>query len=172
MFKTKDRKRTSNISILVVLLWLVVIFSLSSQVAEDSNQLSEEVTIVVAQAAEKTVPGTTVDVDHFHSIVRKNAHFFIYFVLGLLVVHVIRRMVRPRWKAYWITFSLCVLLACGDEVYQTSVPGRSGQVGDLLIDSLGVLTSLACYFCIEIGSNKFAIARKTCGDKGITDLKR
>ena len=40
------------------------------------------------------------------------------------------------------------LYACSDEFHQTFVPGRAGRVGDVLVDSAGVLLGLALFFLI------------------------
>jgi VanZ family protein len=73
-----------------VLLWLVLIFYLSSQPAVESNGLSKKVTKVIVETVDKVVELDEGKedinlVDKFNHIVRKYAHFTCYLVLGLLV---------------------------------------------------------------------------------------
>jgi VanZ family protein len=67
--------------------------------------------------------------------VKKGGHFAGYAVLCLLA-----------WRAGfhpWAAFALSVAFALGDELHQTTTPGRSGRPLDVFIDSAGALTALA-----------------------------
>ena len=59
-------------------------------------------------------------------------HFTGYAVLALLW----RRALAPR-RAATLAFVLTLLYALSDEFHQTFVPGRSGNVPDLLVDAAG-----------------------------------
>ena len=73
-------------------------------------------------------------------IVRKLAHVFEYAVLGFLLCLAVESWFGPqkRKKHKWIAFAIGALYAVSDEVHQYFVPGRSCEVADVLIDSLGV----------------------------------
>ena len=51
--------------------------------------------------------------------------------------------------SYLISFIICVLYASIDEFHQLFVPGRSGQVTDVLIDLIGVVLGLLLVFLIR-----------------------
>jgi len=111
------------------LLWMVLIFNLSSQPANQSNKLSEGVTKVIVDTVdtvERVATSTDFDLSRGNHIVRKNAHFFAYFVLALLVMNAVRRTDGNDIK---LALLICVLYAISDETHQIFVPGRSAQAG-------------------------------------------
>lgn len=79
-----------------VLLWLVLIFYLSSQPAVESDGLSKKVTKIIIEKVGRLVPldsetSTTADlVARFNHVVRKFAHFGVYFILGILLMNAFR----------------------------------------------------------------------------------
>lgn len=131
-------------SYIVVLLWMVLIFSLSSQVAEQSASLSTGVTEVIMRVVKKIAP--SIDFDISKHIVRKNAHFFVYLILGMLVINALKKSDVVRYK--YIALLICVLYAISDEVHQIFVPGREPGVKDVLIDSAGAGIGILIYFYI------------------------
>lgn len=70
-----------------VLIWMGVIFYLSHQPASESSELSASLAATILYMIEVIIP---VDPDYFHHFVRKSAHFFAYFILGILVVNAFR----------------------------------------------------------------------------------
>lgn len=146
MNKAKNYQLTITIlAWVVVLLWMLLIFNLSSQVAEDSNKLSKGVTKVVTETAERVVPGKDFDINRFNPIVRKNAHFFAYLVLGIFVMNALRRSRVYRWRSLLLALGICALYAISDEVHQLFVAGRGGQVKDVFIDSTGAFVGIGLY---------------------------
>lgn len=76
-------------------------------------------------------------------IVRKCAHFLEYMILGISMVVTVRDLSRwNRPKSGIVAFLICAAYAATDEVHQMFVQGRSGEVRDMLIDSLGTLTGI------------------------------
>lgn len=68
---------------------------------------------------------------------RKSAHLFEYAVLFLLTRRALEGgRVPPARPGVW-AFLFCVVYAVSDEFHQTMVLYRSGNVRDVLIDSLG-----------------------------------
>lgn len=72
-----------------------------------------------------------------HHVIRKNAHFFIYLVLGVLVKVALMNSGITGFKAIGIGLAICVGYAFSDEIHQLIVPGRGGQLSDVVIDSCG-----------------------------------
>ena len=72
-------------------------------------------------------------------LVRKLAHAVEYGVLAVLLGITIR--FSRRWNQKWQikTIILCWLYACTDEFHQLFVPGRAGQVRDVIIDTVGAI---------------------------------
>jgi VanZ family protein len=144
-------KITIILSWTAVLLWLVLIFYLSSQPAVESDGLSKKVTKVIIEKVGAVVPldnetSTTVDlVARFNHVVRKFAHFSIYFVLGVLVTNALTVSGVIGFKGLLFSFIFCIIYAISDEVHQVFVPGRGAQVTDVLIDSFGSFVGMGMY---------------------------
>jgi len=143
MNKSKNRKQIIIlISWTIVLIWMLLIFNLSSQVREKSNNLSKGLTEIVVETVEKVVPEADFDIDKFNHLLRKNAHFFAYLILGVLVMNALRRSGIKGLKVFVFSLGICVLYAVSDEVHQLFVPGRGGQVRDVFIDSAGAIVGI------------------------------
>lgn len=147
----KNQKQMMILSWTAVLLWLILIFSLSAQPAEQSNKLSKKVTEIIIDTIDQVATldiekHTTMDlIKQFNHIVRKYAHGGIYFMLGVLMVNAWRRSGVRNFKALLFSFVLCVIYAISDEVHQLFVPGRGAQVLDVLIDSAGAMVGIGMY---------------------------
>jgi len=146
-----NNKTITILSWTAVLMWLVLIFSLSAQPAEQSDELSKKVTEVIIETVDRVVPletdeKPTIDlVERFNHIVRKYAHFSAYLVLGLLIMNALRRSGVRGFKAFMFSLLFCILYAVSDEIHQLFVPGRGAQVTDVLIDGAGSIVGIGMY---------------------------
>ena len=126
--------------ITLVLLWMTLIFSFSNQVADDSSKLSDGLiknTIgKVFKIEEKE------ELDKFITPVRKSAHFCIYLILGLLVLNCFD-IVNTKTIIYSII--ICLLYSISDEIHQMFIDGRSGEVRDIIIDTIGSTIGIYLY---------------------------
>ena len=91
------------------------------------------------------------DVDLMTLVVRKGVHFAEYAVLGVLAWGTLRARLRERGRAPFPAALLVALVPVCDEAIQLLVPGRSGQLGDVLLDLSGaccgvLLAALASAF--------------------------
>lgn len=73
-------------------------------------------------------------------LVRKAAHFTEYAVLGALASQAGDPAGSRARNRYLAIAAALVLVPCVDESIQLLVPGRSGQVSDVLLDCCGALT--------------------------------
>lgn len=71
--------------------------------------------------------------------VRKTAHFTIYCNLGLLLYLFFRTINIDNKRRIGLSVLLAFLYACTDETHQLFVAGRSGEFGDVCIDTCGAL---------------------------------
>ncbi len=145
-----------------VVLWMALIFNMSSQVAEQSDQLSKGITKVIIKTVEKIAPKAEFNIDDLDHILRKNAHFFAYLVLGVLVTNALRRNGVKGYRSVLIAIGICVLYAASDEVHQIFVPGRGPGVKDVIIDSAGAIVGIGVY-CVAgrlVKKNKIKIENK------------
>lgn len=151
-----SRKRKYKIlAWLAVLLWMGLIFYLSHQPATQSSELSSGIVDMVVQTLDKLVPFVELNLDSLHYIIRKSAHFTAYFILGLLVMIAIRQSHKNYYKNIILTLVICVIYATSDEVHQLFIPGRSGEIKDVLIDSSGATVGTGVYLITSKLVKKF-----------------
>jgi VanZ family protein len=122
---------------------MTVIFCLSNQPADDSSSLSDgfiSSTIGnVYKVFNKNISSEDLEeikVKYTHPV-RKMAHFTIYMILGILVTLLVREYNISFYKCILISLLVCLLYSISDEIHQTFVTGRSGEVRDVLIDTCG-----------------------------------
>ena len=84
-------------------------------------------------------------VDQNQHFIRKAAHFSVYTFLGILVSLAVSQHTN---KFTLISYCIGTLYAVSDEIHQRYVPGRSGQISDVLLDSAGVALGCIIVFII------------------------
>lgn len=129
----------------LMILWMVLIFCLSAQNADESSQTSDSfiMKIVNILSPDKTEAEKETIVENWTHFVRKTAHFTAYMILGIfssLFLHFslkeTKRKTAVRTAAAMI---ICILYSVSDEIHQRFVPGRSCEFRDVCIDSAGAL---------------------------------
>lgn len=92
----------------------------------------------------------------FHTILRKLAHFSEYGLLGVLWT--IELWLGPhseKRRGTMERLSFCMLTAFLDETIQLFVPGRSGEIRDVWIDTAGAWTGIVMTTCLVCIAAKF-----------------
>lgn len=135
-------------AILIILLIAIftTIFDFSSQDGEKSGSLSREITEVVTkdiksiQKLEKNAKEEALKkIEH---IIRKIAHFSIYMLVGILMMSLMYTYKLEQFKKIGVSFVVGLLYAISDEIHQSFIPDRSPLVGDVCIDSCGVIVGI------------------------------
>ena len=136
----------------LLVLWMGFIFSMSCENAEESSNTSGQTIKVVLSTVpefEKQPEEVKVNIiEELQFIVRKSAHFIGYMILGILASGLILYYGNIN-KKYLLAFLICVIYAISDEIHQLFVPGRAGQVRDVLIDSAGSLLGIIIVMALE-----------------------
>lgn len=120
-----------------VMFWMILIYYFSQQTVDESIKLSSVATMVFSNLVELFLPHSTFEEEYLHHIVRKLAHFTIYFILGVLVSYLLNVGKRKGKKIILVAIICCILFAISDETLQLFVYGRGAQVSDVFIDTLG-----------------------------------
>ena len=123
------------ISIILVIIWMIVIFTMSSFTASESSGQSNFIVELIISMFKFN------NIELISLIVRKLAHFIEYFILGLLVFN----MIRCYDKKIYIAIIICILYAISDEIHQLFVVGRSCKIMDMLIDSMGSVSGILLF---------------------------
>jgi len=131
--------------ILILLLFgtFYLIFNFSSQNSEESGGKSRQITEVVTKNVKDIQDLSKSEkikvLYRIESIIRKIAHFSIYSFVGILVMAFLSTYNISENKRIIFSLLIGVLYASTDEFHQRFVPGRSGELTDIFLDSLGVL---------------------------------
>ena len=141
------------LSCAAVILWMILIFVLSAQPAVQSNRVSKKVTEVIEKIVNKIIPGSDFKALNENRFIRKNAHFFVYLILGILTSVAVRKFGVVGVQGISLVLLICVLYAMSDEFHQTFVPGRGPQIMDVLIDGAGAVVGSSLHAVI-ININK------------------
>ncbi|MDY5993304.1 MAG: VanZ family protein [Bacilli bacterium] len=139
------------IKIILVLLWMVMIFLLSNEEAVKSSKKSDG---LIIKSVELFTGKSLSDQEKEKVLkylvfpVRKCAHLSLYLILGILVISLLREYMVINTKLVLLSLLICFLYACSDEIHQLFVPGRSGEVRDVLIDTLGACLGVSFYYLV------------------------
>lgn len=135
----------NKIFAILAIAWMVFIFSMSAQPADESTNTSLRVgrlvcTIFVPHYRNMTEARQIALAEKIDHPVRKAAHATEYAVLDILLFSAI-----PD-NRYLLSLIIGAVYASSDEIYQLFVPGRSGQVTDVMIDACGAAVGLLIIF--------------------------
>lgn len=137
-----------TIKLILVILCMIFIFSFSSDNAQKSTKKSDNVIIKISETIFKRKL-TEKEKEYYTSkyivIVRKSAHFTIYLILGFLISSLLKEYMIINKKNIIMTIIIIAIYACSDEIHQLFIPGRSGEIRDVLIDTLGGFTGSIFY---------------------------
>lgn len=156
------------------ILWYSLIWSLSAQPADVSTDVSHGVTGNMMAAGDALVgtpvtppstggvtppPSYSVAMEDVQMVVkellsffiRKGAHMFLFFVLAILIWFAMTSLIKKRPMRTFCTILPCTALAALDEFHQTLVPGRSGELRDVLVDLSGSLIAMLLFALPFIG---------------------
>ncbi|MCX6876889.1 MAG: VanZ family protein [Verrucomicrobia bacterium] len=126
------------------LIWMLVIFSASGDAA--SARHSSRVFVPLMHWLFPQM--TPARIEEFHYLFRKGAHLTEFAVLALLLWHAIRHSKTSAghqwlWQQAGLALVLVLLYAAGDEIHQAFVPGRTGQLSDVMVDTAGGIIGLS-----------------------------
>ena len=141
------------ISIILVILWMIIVFWFSSQIGDDSQVTS-------GNAIRKIITFINNDIDKLkleeiietlQPFTRKLAHFTLYTLGGILIFNMFSSFKLKNKEKIFFSILSGAVYAITDEVHQLFVPGRSGMIKDVFIDTLGIITGvIVCIIIFRI----------------------
>ncbi|MCR5108072.1 MAG: VanZ family protein [Lachnospiraceae bacterium] len=143
------------IQIIPIILMIKMIFGFSSDPGAESSKLSYFVTqkllFIISKIpvggietiVEAPVPAGMDPVLIWEPVVRKIAHITEYALLSLFVYMFFYGRALGNRLSCILTFIFCFITASCDELYQRTIPERSGKFTDVLIDMVGVSVIIA-----------------------------
>lgn len=136
-------------SVILLLCWMTMIFCLSAETADESSSTSGRIIYTVAKIVFPDFDSLDASsqeeiISSFQFITRKTAHFTIYAVLGALAFASVFTYSRiPFGYRLALSCAICLLYSVNDELHQTFVSGRSGELRDVCVDFCGSLLGIA-----------------------------
>ncbi len=159
-----NKKIKIILSWIIVLIWMGVIFYLSSMNTTESNSKSKDTINKVIETTVETTNNIGITnkhpsvkkkqqvTDFLNKPLRKCAHASVYFILSILLLYALLISHYKFRKKYILTIIFAILLcffyAITDEYHQTFIPGRTGQFSDVLIDTAGATIGVFGYSMI------------------------
>ena len=137
-----------NIKLLLLITWMFIIFCFSAQDSNESKNTSNQVlikTVEFIKQEQLSEPEKENIIEKFILPVRKSAHFFSYFILGILITLLLKDYYNITITTFIYALIFCFIYACTDEIHQLFVPGRAGQFLDVIIDTSGAFISTSIY---------------------------
>lgn len=168
------KKKNWPLRILCALLFVALsgvimlsIYTLSAEDGLESGSRSEQVTEVLKEEVQERLESTPEGValserikafiilhspygSDWNMNVRKLAHFTIYFALATMCYITLAILGVGKIGRILITMLICGVFAIFDELHQGDVIGRTMSERDVIIDSLGALTSVSILTVISI----------------------
>lgn len=142
-----------KICMAVAIVWMIFIFAFSSRTGNVSSEDSGRVGRFVGETFVPTFKDWSKEkqqafVDKVDHPIRKTAHATEYAILGMLLCGSIYEKEKQRRMKTIFPWIIGTLYAATDEFHQLFVPGRSGQITDVMLDSAGVLVGVFLIYII------------------------
>lgn len=144
---------------IIAVIWMITIFKLSGMNSQNSNGKSTD---IISLFIEDTLDITNeygITSSHpsdeklakasnlINAPMRKVIHASVYFVLAFFIMTVVNVITDHKYYIATVLISLmiCFIFAGSDEYHQTFVSGRTGQLMDVIIDSIGACVGVLFY---------------------------
>ena len=142
----------------MTILWMIVIFMFSAKPADESTQMSRSVgklvgEILISDFKEWPEERQEIFAERIDYPVRKCAHALEYAILGMLLWFSFSGIAGRKAGLY--SFVTGTFYAASDEIHQLYVPGRSGQISDVILDASGVLIGLLLIYILRTGIKRY-----------------
>lgn len=149
--KKFDKKEQLKIfKIILIIIWMLTIFKFSGQQGTESGDTSRKFTVIIIEIITgKTLELNDPFVDSMQLFIRKTAHFTIYAIGGFLIMSYEYSTDTTQKQKIFHSIGFGGGYAITDELHQFCVPGRNGNIVDVGIDTLGVITGALMYIVIR-----------------------
>ena len=130
---------------ILLILWLIVIFSFSNQngtiSGTNSGGLIYTTLNIIYNVFNISKENIYEVLSIIHNPIRECAHVFEYFVLAFLTFKTLESF-NIKENKYIVTILFCLVSASLDEIHQLFIVGRSFEYYDILMDTLGSILML------------------------------
>lgn len=149
-----------KIMFIFLIVWMIAIFLFSNMDSNSSNSKSQATIHLTIDTVLKIT--NKIGLTHkypsmarkeevvmkLNKPLRKVAHASIYCFLAIIILTILRLYRLKTNYLGVITLFLCFIFAMTDEFHQTFILGRTGQLSDVVIDTLGSTLGILLWFFI------------------------
>lgn len=141
---TKKQKQFTFIAFFLLFIMFCILFYFSAQDGNESSTLSSGVALMIIKTFVSDFETISIErqtflLEAFSAIVRKLAHFSIFFIIGVLSFFATYMLKLKKKYKFLIMFMICSFYAVFDECHQHFIPDRTASRTDVLIDLSGSL---------------------------------
>lgn len=162
---TTTKKALKIIIILIVVVaWLFSIYKLSGMSSNNSNGKSTDIISIFIEDALEITNDYGITSSHpneqkiekasklINAPMRKVIHATVYFILAFFIMTLMNIIFdhKKYFLVVIISLILCIILAGFDEYHQTFVTGRTGQILDVIIDTVGGIIGILFYSTYQL----------------------
>lgn len=144
--------------LIILSITFYIIFVFSAQNGEESSYISKKVAEFVVEIISKInsidIGKRVYYIQKLHPIIRKLAHFGIYAVVGFSTMGFMCTFDASNICKFVTSLGVGVIYAITDEIHQGYIPGRTPEITDVGIDSVGVLTGIFFMIALILLSEK------------------
>ena len=147
---------------ILVLVGMLIIFLFSNMNTYESNSKSEYIISTIIErtntlANQIGVIDNKLDKEEINDLtiilnkpLRKCMHATIYLILSILILFALSRSNKKISHPIKLTIIVCFLYALTDEFHQIFIKGRTPQITDVLIDTLGAMIGTIIYNKVKL----------------------
>lgn len=149
-------KHKKIILVILIIIWIITVFMFSGEGGKESKQTSGGIVGFIVDRIYDTSNMSQKEradkIEDLQRPIRKLAHFTIYTLGGAITFGFVDKFnVRNKEKVI-DSLIFCLICAILDETHQYYVPGRSCEIKDVLIDTIGA--SIGIFIAQFIIKNK------------------
>ena len=159
MKKFDKKSQIKILKIILIIIWMIMVFYFSGQQGTESGNTSRKFTVAFIQIVTgKKLALDDPFIEGIQLIIRKLAHFTVYAIGGFLIMNYAYTTDKTRKSQMLYSIGFGGIYAILDELHQLFVPGRSGNVFDVGIDTAGVITGVLV--CLALRKMAIALINK------------
>lgn len=137
------------ICIILVIIWMSAMFWFSNQQGTGSSSTSKKVSEIIVNIIDIKKQYSDAEKEEIikviEPVIRKLAHYMLYAIGGIFITNSVYQFCNKERRVIVISAIIGIVYAASDEIHQLMVPGRSGNIKDVTIDSIGILTGIALF---------------------------
>jgi VanZ family protein len=156
-----------HISWLPAVIMMILIYSFSAKPAVESNESSLTIANDLLSVYEK-VSDNRLEAENrlnvlkiLNYVVRKGAHFTEYAILAAAFMLYFLLTKQRKRLIILLSVAFAAIYAVSDEIHQLFIPGRSGQIKDVLIDTAGAVMGASVFYFLTVLVNRANKKKKT-----------